>query len=216
MDPQTWWFVARAGGLVAYALLGIAVIVGLLITTRQLGQRPAPDWMLDWHRFVAGLSVVFTLVHLVGIWADDYIEFALVDLMVPFVADWRPVAVGLGVISFYFVLAVEMTSLLRRWMPRRSWRLVHRLSVPAFAVATVHLWMAGADASNPVVLVATGALSGTVAVLLAIWASSAIGGARRSRHIVRHPVADAADPSELSARKGTDPVQAANGRDGSS
>lgn len=172
MDEQTWWFVARAGGLVAYALLGVAVIGGLLIATRQLGDRPPPGWVLDWHRFVAGLSVVFTLVHVVAIWADSYIEFAVPDLLVPFLADWRPVGVGLGVIAFYLVVAVEVTSLVRRRMPGRSWRLVHHLSAPAFAIATVHLWMSGADAANPVVLIATGALCGTVVVLLVIWWSA--------------------------------------------
>ncbi len=171
MSPETWWFIARATGLVAYALLGVSVVGGLFITTRLLGRRPPPDWMLDWHRFVGALSLVFTALHLAGIWIDDYIEFGFDELLLPFVSDWQPVGVGLGVIALYLVLAVETTSLLRRHMPVGLWRAVHRASVPAFALATVHLIMSGADADNPFVLAAIGGFTGLTALLLAFWAT---------------------------------------------
>ncbi len=167
MNDQTWWFVVRSTGLVAYVLLGVAVIGGLLLSTRLLGRRPPPDWTLDWHRFVGALAVVFTVVHLLALLADSYIEFGLEDLLVPFVSEWRPVAVGLGVLAFYLVVAVEATSLLRRRLPATLWRRIHYLSVPAFALATVHLLLAGEDASDPGVLVVVGALTGAIALLLA-------------------------------------------------
>ena len=43
MSPQLWWYVARAGGLVAYGLLAAATIWGLAVSTRLLGRWPAPD-----------------------------------------------------------------------------------------------------------------------------------------------------------------------------
>ncbi|HSK91026.1 MAG TPA: ferric reductase-like transmembrane domain-containing protein [Euzebyales bacterium] len=167
MNPQTWWFVSRASGLVAYALLGAAVIGGLLLSTRLLGRRPAPDWVLDWHRFVGGLAVVFTLLHLAALLADDYIEFRVIDLVVPGIAPWRPVALAWGVIGFYLLLAVQLTSLLRERLPATLWRRVHYLSLPLFALATVHTLTAGTDAAHPLVLVLVGGVTAAVLLLLA-------------------------------------------------
>ena len=168
MNPQTWWFVARSTGMVAYVLLSIAVIGGLLLSTSLLGRRPPPNWMLDWHRFVSGLVVIFTGLHLVSLLVDDYIEFRIVDLLVPFVSGWRPLAVAWGVFALYLALAVEVTSLVRQRMPLVWWRRIHYLSLPLFVLVTAHLLMAGADADHPLVLVAVGGLSATVLLLLAL------------------------------------------------
>lgn len=167
MNPQTWWFVIRASGLVAYALVGLTVIVGLLLSTRLLGRRPPPDWMLDWHRFLGGLGLVFTVLHIVSLLVDDYIEFRLVDLLVPFVATWRPGALALGIVAFYMAVAVQVTSLVRHRMPAGWWRRIHQLSVPLFVLATAHLLLAGTDTDHPLVLLTVGGLSG--AVLLLLW-----------------------------------------------
>lgn len=166
MSEQTWWFVARATGLVAYALLGVAVVGGLLLSTQLPGRRPPREWMVDWHRFVGALAVVFTTVHMAALLADSYIEFGLEDLFIPFVSPWRPVAVGLGVLALYLVLAVEVTSLLRRRLSPTLWRRTHYLSVPAFALATVHLLLAGEDATDALVLIVVGGLIGMTVLLL--------------------------------------------------
>lgn len=164
---QTWWFVARSTGLVAYVLLAVTVIGGLVLSSRLL-RRPPSNALLDWHRFVGGLSVVFTGVHLLAIYADSYVEFGLADLFVPFLSSWRPLPVALGIVALYLVLAVELTSLLRRRLRPGLWRLIHQLSLPAFLLVTAHLLLAGTDASNPVVLVVVGALLAATAVLLAL------------------------------------------------
>lgn len=168
MSAQVWWFVVRSTGLVAYGLLGIAVIGGLALSTSVLGRRPARDWMLDWHRFVSGVALIFVGVHLVGLLLDDYVQFGIGDLFVPFVSTWRPLAVAWGIVALYLALAVQVTSLLRHRMPLRWWRRVHYLSVPAFALATVHLLTAGADAAHPAVLVTVGGVSATVVLLLVL------------------------------------------------
>jgi predicted ferric reductase len=167
VNPQAWWFVARAGGLVAYALLACTVVGGLLLSTHLLGRRPAPDWVLDWHRFIGGLSLVFTLVHLVALLADDYITFRVIDLMVPGVAPWRPVALAWGVVAVYLLVAVQVSSLMRDRLPRTLWRRVHYLSLPVLVLATVHTYMAGSDIRNPAVAMLIGGTVATTALLLA-------------------------------------------------
>ncbi len=148
LDPRTWWFVTRASGLVAWALLSLAVIWGLALSTKTFGRNPKPAWLLDLHRHLGGLAVVFTGVHLLGLVADTYVAFGWRELFVPLASTWKPGAVAWGIVAFYVLLAVEMTSLLQRHLPRTWWRRFHVLSFPLFVFATAHLVTAGTDAGS--------------------------------------------------------------------
>jgi predicted ferric reductase len=152
MNPQLWWQVARAGGLVAYGLLAASTIWGLAVSTRLLGRWPAPGWTLDLHRYLGGLALSFTGIHLMALLLDTYVQFDLTDLMVPFAAGWRPGAVAWGVVAVYLLVAVQATSLARRRLPHRLWRRIHLAAFPLLLAATVHLLTAGSDRANPVVL----------------------------------------------------------------
>lgn len=153
MNPQLWWFLARAGGLVAWGLLTLTVVLGAVLRTRLFPRlRPAPVAQL--HRFLASLAMTFTGLHLTGLLLDGYIGFGARDVLVPFGASWRPVAVGLGVISVYLMIAVAVTSAAMRHLPRRAWALVHRTSYLTFWLATAHTLSAGTDAGHPAVLAA--------------------------------------------------------------
>ena len=148
MTDQLWWYTARAGGIVAWALLALSVLWGLALSTRALGARARPNWLLDLHRFLGGLALVFTGVHVVAIMADSYVHFGLVEVLVPFTGTWHPAAVAWGIISLYFLVAVELTSLLRRRLSKRVWRATHFLSFPLFALSTVHALTAGTDTGS--------------------------------------------------------------------
>ena len=148
MKSQLWWYVARSGGIIAWLLLALSVVVGLVLSTRILGRTPPPAWLTDVHRFLGGLALVFTGVHLVGLVADSYTHFGLTSLLVPFASSWKPVATAWGVVALYLLLAVELTSLAMRHIPRRLWRGVHFSSFALFVVACVHGATAGTDATN--------------------------------------------------------------------
>ena len=147
MRSQTWWYVARSGGIIAWALAALAVIGGLQLSTR-LVRRAAPAWMLDVHRFLGGLAVAFLGVHLLGLAVDQFVGFSVGDFLIPFVSSYKPAAVGLGVIGMYLLLAVELTSLAMRRLPRSTWHAVHLSSYVIFVVATVHGLTAGTDRHN--------------------------------------------------------------------
>lgn len=142
------WHLARAGGIVAWALLGLATIWGLLLSTRVLKGRPTPAWLLDLHRFLGGLALVFTAVHVGGLVADSYVHFGPAEILVPFASGWRTGAVAWGVVGLYLLLAVQLTSMVMRRLPRRVWRAVHGSSFVLFLVAGLHGATAGTDASN--------------------------------------------------------------------
>ena len=148
MNKQLWWYVARSGGIVAWALLAGSVLWGLALSTKVLRGRPRPNWILDLHRFLGGLALLFTGIHVAGLVLDSYVHFGLTEVLVPFASTWHPVAVAWGVIALYLLVAVELTSLARKRISKRAWRLTHYLSFPLFLLTTVHALSAGADRST--------------------------------------------------------------------
>jgi predicted ferric reductase len=149
---SVWWYVARSSGIVAWALAALSVLWGLLLSTKVLGRAARPNWLLDLHRFLGGLTVVFVGVHLFGLLFDPWIDFGPTQLLVPFASDWNPVAVAWGVVALYLLLAVETTSLVRNRIPRRWWRSVHFASYGVYVLGTVHLLTAGTDRHSPVLV----------------------------------------------------------------
>lgn len=150
MDPQLWWYTARAGGIVALALTAGSVIWGLLLSTRVLQGRPSGAWLLDLHRFLGGAAVIFTGIHLAGLVADTYVHFGVADLLVPFASDWKTGAVAWGIVAFYLLLAVELSSLVMNRIPRLWWKRIHLTSYILFWTGVLHGALAGTDAGNPV------------------------------------------------------------------
>jgi sulfoxide reductase heme-binding subunit YedZ len=168
MSAETLWYVARAGGLLAWGLLAASVVWGVVLSTRILGRRPRPAWLLDLHRYLGGLAVIFVAVHVGAIMADSYVSFSPIATFVPFASTWHPDAVAWGIVAMYLVLAVELTSLARRHLPLRVWRRVHYLSFAVFVLATVHGLSAGTDRDTSAMLLTFSAVCVVVALLVVV------------------------------------------------
>ena len=168
VDPKVWWYVSRASGLVAWTLFALAVLWGLLISTKTLAKSAPPSWLLSLHRHLAGLAVIFVLVHMAGLTLDHYAPFDLRGLLVPMASTWKPGAVAWGVVAFYLVVAIEITSLLGRRFPKKWWRRVHMLSFVLFVVATVHLFVAGTERTNQAVIFSAVIVTTVVGFLLVV------------------------------------------------
>ena len=81
---------------------------------------------------------MFVAIHLIGLLADSYVGFSVADLFVPMASKWRPGAVAWGIVGLYVVLAVELTSLVMRRLPRRVWHGIHLLSFVSLVLVTLH------------------------------------------------------------------------------
>jgi predicted ferric reductase len=158
------WYVSRSTGIVGWGLLVASMLWGLLHATRLLGRRARPWWMLGVHRFLGALAVAFVIVHVLALIADGYTSFGIVDVLVPLASEWKPIPVALGVVGFYVLLAVELTSLAQRHLPRAVWRQVHLASYGVFAFATLHALAAGTDVRDLLV----GGLALGVGVVVAL------------------------------------------------
>lgn len=149
MNPQTWWYLSRASGIVAWAVLAASVLWGLALSTKFVQRRGIGPWLTDLHRFLGALSVLFTVAHLAGLVADNYVHFGARELLVPMASSWKPGPVTWGVVALYLLVAIEVTSLAMKRLPRRLWRHVHRSSFVLFWVASWHAVVAGTDVPNP-------------------------------------------------------------------
>jgi DMSO/TMAO reductase YedYZ heme-binding membrane subunit len=124
--------------------------------------------MLDLHRFLGGLSVVFIGTHIASLVLDSYVSFGWLDILVPGATTYHTLAVAWGVIAMYLAVAVEVTSLLRKRLSKRAWRRTHFLSFPLFALSTIHLLAVGTDSAAPLLRWTVLATVATIVVATAI------------------------------------------------
>jgi predicted ferric reductase len=148
LNSQLSWYAARASGLVAWAVVTLSILWGLALSTRLVRRKGVPAWLLDLHRFLGTLSIVFVGVHVVALWADNFVYFGPRALFVPFTSAWRTGAVAWGIAATYLLVAIQVTSWAVKRLPRRLWHRVHLLSIPMFVVSTIHGFTAGADNRN--------------------------------------------------------------------
>jgi methionine sulfoxide reductase heme-binding subunit len=162
------WYLARGSGLVSLVLLTVVVALG--IGTRS--GRPAfglPRFAVNLlHRNAALLAVVMLAGHVVSLLFDPYAQLRLVDILLPFVGNYRPLWQGLGTLAFDLILALVATSLLRHRLGVRSWRAVHWLAYLAWPIALLHGLGTGTDGGTGWLRTVAG-LCAAVVVAAAGW-----------------------------------------------
>ncbi len=163
------WYAARAGGVVAYVLLTIGVLLGLSMSSR----RRLPRWprvaLEDLHRHAGLLTGTFVTIHVLTIAIDSYLPFSLPSLIVPFIAHYRPLWTGIGIVAAELLIALAITNRLRtRRLSYRAWRRIHYLNFAVWIGATVHGLGSGTDRST-VWLLAIEAIAIVSVVTLTGW-----------------------------------------------
>lgn len=148
MNEQVWWYLARSSGIVALVLLVLSMLWGILLATRVLRPNDRPAWLLDLHRWFGSLAVVMTGLHLGGLVLDSYIEFGAKEIFVPGASSYRPLAVALGIVGMYALIAVQASSWVRKHLPRLLWYRIHMLSYVTLWASALHAGMAGTDVGS--------------------------------------------------------------------
>jgi len=165
MNTHVWWYLTRASGIVAWAMLTASVIWGIVLSTKAFAGHRKPAWLLAMHRWLGGLTVAFLAIHLGALVADSYTHFDVVDLTVPYAADWKPGAVALGILAMWLLVAIEATSYAMRRLSRKVWRGVHLSSYLVFWATSLHAAFAGTDTTTPMYQVGAGA-----SIVAVVWA----------------------------------------------
>jgi predicted ferric reductase len=199
LNSKLSWYAARASGLIAWAVVTLSILWGLALSTRLLRRRGVPAWLLDLHKFLGTLSIVFVAVHVGALWADNFVYFGPRELFVPFASAWRTGAVAWGIAATYLLVAVQLTSWAMKRLPRKVWHRVHVMSIPMFVFSTVHGFTSGADNRNLAVQWVALTAGLLVFLLVAFRVLAPRRGARRSASVVSAPRREE-QPSEAAPR----------------
>jgi sulfoxide reductase heme-binding subunit YedZ len=145
-DP-TFWILTRSAGLTAYALLTLSVLGGLVLKSRPFRALKAST-VTDVHRVLTTLALGAVAVHGTSLIFDSKLDFAVRDILVPGGGPYRPLWVGVGIVTAEVMVVVYLSFSARRWIGVRAWRLLHWVTYGIFAAATVHGVMAGSDSGQ--------------------------------------------------------------------
>jgi hypothetical protein len=148
---KAYWYTARAGGLIAYLLLWLATLWGVMMSSKMAKGMIDATLLYGMHEFLPTLAMVFAALHAAVLMGDAYIGFSLVNLFVPFTTSYRPLWTGLGSVALYLSIALIASFYLKNLVGRKVWRAFHFVTYLAFGLALVHGIMAGTDTANPAV-----------------------------------------------------------------
>ncbi|HWX44949.1 MAG TPA: ferric reductase-like transmembrane domain-containing protein [Solirubrobacteraceae bacterium] len=165
--PSVEWYLTRSTGAVALLLLTLALALGVADVQRWSSPR-WPRFLLDaLHRNVSLLALAFLLLHILTSILDSFAHISLLDALIPFVGSYRPLWLGLGTVAFDLMLAVILTSLLRRRVGERGWRLTHWLVYASWPIALLHSLGTGSDVKSAwLQILALGCLALVIAAIL--------------------------------------------------
>lgn len=209
-EPHIWWYVTRASAVIAWVLLTVAVLWGVLLSTRVLRKIDNPSWLQDLHRYLGGTALVMVALHMVSLALDSYAHFTVEELLVPFAVEPRfaGLPIALGILAFYVMVAVQASSYLKNRIPAKVWKGIHYTSYVALVAVSFH---AGFSSSRDVgqfwyqslaiVLVALGAGAAITRILVGSRVRATSAPAPRN--------ATRSTSSARGAARGTVPVIAA-------
>jgi len=152
------WYIGRSSGILAFILLTIVVVNGLLMTTRLVFKLLPPALNYEMHRFLSWMALITIIGHFVSFTFDDFFHLTFLEGLVPFSLhrsfssnlgfnlQW---AVGIGTIAFYGILALIISSELKgRFLSIKKWRALHYTSFLTYLLFLGHGFFSGTDSKE--------------------------------------------------------------------
>lgn len=147
-SPKIYWYLSRATAFVSLSLLWLSMALGLGITNKMARLWPGMPATFAIHEYVSLLGLAFALFHALILLGDHYINFSLLQLLIPFsTVDYRPFWVGIGQIGFYIWLIVALSFYIRPVIGQKFWRVLHYLSFGMYFIGIFHAIFSGTDTS---------------------------------------------------------------------
>jgi len=138
MNTEALWFVSRATGAVSLTLFTAVMVLGIL-TAGRAGTSALPRaGLLRLHRTLTLTSMAFLTVHIVTAIGDSYVDLTYLDVFLPFSAGFDPLWIGLAAVAVDLMLAIAITSALRRFMSPMLWRWIHLSAYAMWPLALLH------------------------------------------------------------------------------
>ena len=155
--PSWYWYATRGLGVSTLVVLTLVVVLGIVTAVRWIGDATPGFVAAELHRNLSLLAMALLAAHIITTVLDPFAAIPLRDAAIPFIAAYRPIWLGLGVLAAQVLVAVALTSALRGRIGPRAWRLVHWTAYACWPLAVVHGLGTGSDGGA---VATTGAGSG--------------------------------------------------------
>ncbi len=163
------WYITRSAGLTAYLLLWLSVLWGLAIPSKILDGLLHGSFTFDFHEFISLLGIGFLAIHLGALLFDAYMPYSVLQILIPGLSSYRPLWIGVGIVSCYLTLLVTVTFYLRSRIGQKAFRAIHVFSLVAFLGAALHGLLSGSDTALPAVQAMYAVTLLSVVFLTAYW-----------------------------------------------
>jgi predicted ferric reductase len=144
-ETASTWELIRSSGITAYLLFTLSMVWGLALSTRVVKDWSPGSLSMTLHTGISWTGVGLALVHAVLLLFDEYFTYQVWDILVPFIGPYRPLAVGLGTLTFWLMVAVSLSFTFKKKLGRQRWKLLHYTSYAGFFMVTAHAFFAGSD-----------------------------------------------------------------------
>jgi predicted ferric reductase len=149
-NPKAYWYLSRSSAVVAYVLLWMAMMFGMLITSKTARLWPGGPLALELHQHASLLGLAFSVFHALILLGDHYANASLASLFVPLgFVSYRPLWVAAGQVAFYALAIIGLSFYVKHYIGRRVWRAIHVASFATFGLALAHGIAAGSDTETP-------------------------------------------------------------------
>lgn len=186
--PKAYWYLARAGGVVAYLLLWLSLVFGLVVSNKMARLWNGGPTAVELHQFSTWLAIGFSLFHAMILLGDTYIKATVNQVLTPFgYIGYRPLWVGLGQIGFYLAVIVAASFYVRKHIGYRAWRTLHYTSFVLYLILTLHGIFAGTDSTTTALQLTYLLTSVSVYFLVIVRIFAAIRASRPPLHAASQP-----------------------------
>lgn len=148
VDDSMIWQLIRSSGLTAYILFTLSTLWGLALSSKIVKDWSPGTLSLLLHSGVSWLGVGFALIHAGLLLFDEYVSYSLLDILIPFMGEYRPFVVGLGTLTFWLMVLVTMSFAFKKRLGHKRWKSLHYASYGGFFMVTAHAYLAGTDADK--------------------------------------------------------------------
>jgi sulfoxide reductase heme-binding subunit YedZ len=181
--PSALWYLARGAGAVTLLFLTVTVALGI-VEVRRWRASGWPRFVVDQlHRNASLIALSLLAVHVLTTVLDGFAPIRLLNVFIPFTGHYRPFWLGLGALALDLVLALVLSSLMRKRLSRRAWRAVHWTAYACWPIALLHGLGTGTDPKAAWMLVLTGVSVAGVLIAVCFRVAGAVGAGPPARGV---------------------------------
>lgn len=148
-DQKLSWHLVRSLGIVAYVLLLVSTVWGLLLSSQLVKDWSPGPVSLTLHSTISWLALLLGFGHGLLLLFDKYFTYTLGNILLPFTGPYRPEAVGLGTLALWLLIAISLSFPLKKRIGQTAWKRLHYTSYIAFGLVSLHGLFAGTEGTHP-------------------------------------------------------------------